>query len=156
MLFLDLKSIMEGFEKMMPIVKAQQVHLDIKFEKAPMYNKMVEVMFPKTNLKDDTTLEGKWEAFKDTIVSCTKECFFIKNMSRKGTSNRCSPKKKWFDKECHEARKCLLCLDIVKGKQEYQMCLYDYKRRSERKRREWQVHQQLLHTRNKEKACHKF
>ena len=43
MLCLDLKC-MEGLEKLRAIVEAQQVHVNINFEKAHMYNEMVENM----------------------------------------------------------------------------------------------------------------
>ena len=56
----------------------------------------------------------------------------------------CSSKKKWFDKECYEARKWLMIFDVVKDNFFYQKHLHEYKRLIQRKRRLWEVTQQFL------------
>ena len=92
---------------------------------------MVEDMLQMTKTQHGATLECKWEAFKNVILSCTNKCFSTNRTSWKCTK-KC--KKKWFDKECHETRKFLMVLDVVKDKENYQKHLHDYKRLIQRKR----------------------
>ena len=85
-----------------------------------------------TKTQRGATLECKWEVFKKVVFSCTNKCF-----STNHTSWKCIKKfrKKWFDKECREARKCLMVLDAVKDQENYQKHLHEYKRLIQRKRR---------------------
>ena len=71
---------------------------------------------------------------------------------------KCTKKfrKKWFDKKCREARKCLMILDIVKDKENYQKHLHEYKWLIQRKRTIWEVTQQFIQTQEKAHACDKF
>ena len=64
--------------------------------------------------------------------------------------------KKWFDKECHEARKRLMILDVIKDKENYQKHLREYKRLVQRNRRIWKVIQQFLQMQEKAHACAKI
>ena len=52
--------------------------------------------------------------------------------------------------------KCLIVLDVVKDKENYQKRLHEYKRLIQRKRRIWEVTQQFLQTQEKPHACAKF
>ena len=73
-----------------------------------------------TKIQHGAILECKWEVFKKVILSCTNKCF---------STNRTSWKfrKKLFDKECGEAKKCLMVLDVVKDKENYQKHLHNTK-----------------------------
>ena len=72
--------------------------------------------------------------------------------------NSCTKKfrMKWFDKECREARKCLMVLDVVNDKENYQKHLHEYKRLIQRNRRIREVTQQFLQTQEKAHAYAKF
>ena len=111
-LCIDLKC-MHRFDCEKVIDDDKQPHLSMNLKRAPKYSKMVEDMLQMTKIQHGATLECKWEVFKKVILSCTNKCF-----STNHTSWKCTKKfrKKWFDKECREARKCLMVLDVVKDK----------------------------------------
>ena len=116
-----------------------------------MYSNMVEDMLQLTKLQYGPTLECECKVFKKVIFSCTNKCFLTKHISWK-CFKKCSSKKKWFDKEYHRVRKCLMILDVVKDKENGQKHLLEYKRLVQRKRRILEVTQQFLLTQEKAHA----
>ena len=98
----------------------------MNLKRAPMYSKMVEDMLQMTKIQHEATIEFKWEAFKKVISHAQTNVFRPTTYWK--YNNKFSSKKKWFDKECHETRKCLISLDVVKDKENYQKHLHEYKR----------------------------
>ena len=108
-----------------PLSKQSHLSMNLKWE--PMYSNMVEDMLQLTKLQYGPTLECECKVFKKVIFSYKNKCFLTKHISWK-CIKKCSSKKKWFDKECHEARKRLMILDVVKDKENDQKHLHEYKR----------------------------
>ena len=113
-LCIDLKC-MHRFDYEKDIEDNKQPHLSMNLKRAPMCSKMVEDMLQMPKIQHDATLECKWGAFKKVILSCTNKCFSTNHTSWKYTK-KCSSKKKWLNKECHETRKCLMILDEIRIK----------------------------------------
>ena len=61
-----------------------------------------------------------------------------------------------FGKECHDTQKCLMILDVVKDKENYQKNFHEYKILIQRKKRIWEVKLQFLYTQENVNACGKF
>ncbi|RYA45856.1 endonuclease/exonuclease/phosphatase family protein [Enterobacter cloacae complex sp. GF14B] len=97
--------------------REEKLSLCMDFKRAPMYIEMVEQKLWMTKLQYDAPLETKWEAFKKVICSCAKECFAIKHLHGINKDRSC---KRWFDKECQDARKSLIKLDATMDKDNYQ------------------------------------
>ena len=75
---------------------------------------------------------------KDVIYDCA-DLILVPNTHPIMDLINAAQGKKWFDKECQDARKYLTSLDTHHEKETYQRHLVSYKALLQRKQRRWEV-----------------